>query len=116
MCIMILKIVEDVSLKDTFHMTKIAISLSIFSQVSFFNNYFLKLLQKFKKPVLTSEQWPQPSRPRKKYLLPLLKISFHALIQQNQMPIFTFTKILRFPHQIYIYFLFFYYIQHIINN
>ena len=48
---MILKIVEGVFSKDTFHVAKTAIDLSIFSQLPFFNNYFLKLPQKLKKPV-----------------------------------------------------------------
>ena len=47
---MILKIVEGVSSKDTFHVVKTAVDLSIFSQLPFFKNYFLKLLQKLKKP------------------------------------------------------------------
>ena len=47
---MILKIMEGISSKDTFHVAKIAVDLSIFSQLPFFNNYFLKLLQKLKKP------------------------------------------------------------------
>ena len=51
---MILKIVEDVSSKDTFHMAKTTIHLSIFFQLPFFNNYLLKLLQKLKKPVAFS--------------------------------------------------------------
>ena len=46
---MILKIMEGVSSKDTFHVAKTAVDLSIFSQLPFFNNYFLKLLQKLKK-------------------------------------------------------------------
>ena len=37
---MILKIVEGVSLKDTFHMAKTVVDLSVFSQLPFFNNYF----------------------------------------------------------------------------
>ena len=41
---------EGVSSKDTFHVTKTAVDLSIFSQLPFFKNYFLKLLQKLKKP------------------------------------------------------------------
>ena len=49
---MILKIVESVSSKDTFHVAKTAVDLSIFSQLPFFKNYFLKLLQKLKKPRL----------------------------------------------------------------
>ena len=47
---MILKIMEGISSKDTFHVAKIAVDLSIFSQLPFFNNYFLKLLQKLKNP------------------------------------------------------------------
>ena len=47
---MILKIVEGVFSKDTFHVAKTAVDLSIFSQLPFFNNYFLKLSQKLKKP------------------------------------------------------------------
>ena len=47
---MILKIVEGVSSKDTFHVAKTAVDLSIFSQLPFLKNYFLKLLQKLKKP------------------------------------------------------------------
>ena len=46
---MILKFVESVSSKDIFYVAKIVVDLSIFSQLSFFNNYFLKLLQKLKK-------------------------------------------------------------------
>ena len=48
---MILKIVEGVSSKDTFHVVKTVVNLSIFSQLPFFNNYFLKLLQKLEKRV-----------------------------------------------------------------
>ena len=44
-----LKIMEDASSKDTFLVAKSVIDLSIFFQLSFFNNYFLKLLQKLKK-------------------------------------------------------------------
>ena len=47
---MILKIVEGVSSKGTFHVAKIAVNLSIFWQLPFFNNNFLKLLHKLKKP------------------------------------------------------------------
>ena len=47
---MILKIMEGVSSKDTFHMAKTAVNLSIFSKLPFFNYNFLKLPQKLKKP------------------------------------------------------------------
>ena len=47
---MILKIVEGVSSKDTFHVAKITVNLSIFSKLPFFNYNFLKLPQKLKKP------------------------------------------------------------------
>ena len=47
---MILKIVKCVSSKDIFHVAKTTVELSIFSQQPFFNNYFLKLLQKLKNP------------------------------------------------------------------
>ena len=47
---MILKIVEGVSSKGTFHVAKIAVNLSIFWQLPFFNNNFLKLPHKLKKP------------------------------------------------------------------
>ena len=47
---MILKIVEGVSSKDTFHVAKTAVNLSIFSKLPFFNYNFLKLPQKLKKP------------------------------------------------------------------
>ena len=49
---MILKIVEGVSSKDTLHVAKTAVNLSIFSKLSFFNYNFLKLPQKLKKPVM----------------------------------------------------------------
>ena len=48
---MILKIVEGVSSKDTFHVAKTAVNLSIFSKLPFFNYNFLKLPQKLKKPL-----------------------------------------------------------------
>ena len=41
---------KGVSSKDTFHVAKTVVDLSIFSQLPFFKNYFLKLLQKLKKP------------------------------------------------------------------
>ena len=47
---MILKIVEGFSSKDTFHVAKTAVNLSIFSKLPFFNYNFLKLPQKLKKP------------------------------------------------------------------
>ena len=50
---MILKIVEGVSSKDTFHVAKTAVNLSIFSKLPFFNYNFLKLPQKLKKPLTT---------------------------------------------------------------
>ena len=49
---MILKIMKGVYSKDTFHMVKTVVNLSIFFQLPFFNNYFLKLLQRLKKPLL----------------------------------------------------------------
>ena len=47
---MILKIVEGIYSKDTFYLVKTVVDLSIFFQLPFFNNYFLKLPQKLKKP------------------------------------------------------------------
>ena len=56
---MILKIVEGVSSKDIFHVAKTVVDLSIFSQLTFFNNYFLKLPQKLKKsPIKLISNFP----------------------------------------------------------
>ena len=61
---MILKIVEGVSSKDTFYVAKIAINLSIFSQLPFFNYNFLKLPQKLKKPHIPPTLGEENKAPR----------------------------------------------------
>ena len=83
---MILKIVEGVSSKDTFHVAKTAIDLSIFSQLPFFKNYFLKLLQKLKKPyiyVCACQETVYPSPLNNVYTVLLYNFIYDSYIKHD---------------------------------